>query len=91
MSNGNENEAANRSQRYDINRPRPRHGPKYTKYKICVSIMMVIFTKQHLSSIWSSFHENVNQHWGWVEERIAYKKSVYYLAFLPKCVSMRHF
>ena len=25
----------NRSQRYDINRPRPRHGHKYTKYKIC--------------------------------------------------------
>ena len=25
----------NRSQRYDINRPMPRHGQKYTKYKIC--------------------------------------------------------
>ena len=24
----------NRSQKYDINRPRPRHGHKYTKYKI---------------------------------------------------------
>ena len=22
-----------RSQRYDINRPRLKHGPKYTKYK----------------------------------------------------------
>ena len=24
----------NRPHRYDINRPRPRHGHKYTKYKI---------------------------------------------------------
>ena len=29
-----------RSHRYDINRPRPRHGYEYTKYKICLSIMM---------------------------------------------------
>ena len=30
MNNGNENEAEikNRSQRDDINRPKPRHGPK---------------------------------------------------------------
>ena len=32
----------NISQKYDINRPRPRHGPNYTKYKMCLSIMMVI-------------------------------------------------
>ena len=31
----------NRSQRYDINRPRPRHGHKYIKYKMCLRIMMV--------------------------------------------------
>ena len=24
----------NRSHRYNINRPRPRHGHKYTRYKI---------------------------------------------------------
>ena len=41
----------NRSSRYDINRPRHRHGHKYTKYKICLDIMMVIFIKQHLSNI----------------------------------------
>ena len=34
--------------RYDMNRPRPRHGHKYTKYKMCLSIMMVISLKQHL-------------------------------------------
>ena len=28
----------NRSHKYDINRPKPRHGHKYTKHKICLSI-----------------------------------------------------
>ena len=28
----------NRSHRYDINRPRPIYGHKYTKYKMCFSI-----------------------------------------------------
>ena len=38
----------NRSHRYD--RPRPRHGHKYTKYKMCFSTMMVICIKQHLNN-----------------------------------------
>ena len=41
----------NRSHRYDIHRPRPRHGYKFIKYKMCFSITMAIFTKQHLSNI----------------------------------------
>ena len=41
----------NRSHRYDINRPRPRHGHEYTKHKICLSLMMVICIKQHLRKI----------------------------------------
>ena len=40
-----------RSHRYDINRLRPRHGYKYSKYKMCLSMMMLICIKQHLSSI----------------------------------------
>ena len=55
--------------RYDINRPRPRHAHKYTKYKMCLGIMMVICIKQHLSNTWSSIHEKVKQHWGWVEKK----------------------
>ena len=39
------------SHRYDINRPRSRHGHKYTKYKMCLSIMMDICIKQQLSNI----------------------------------------
>ena len=53
MINDNENEAGNEKQitGYDLNRPRPRHGQKHTKYKICLSIMMIICIKQHISSI----------------------------------------
>ena len=56
----------NRSSRYDINRPRRRHGHKYTKYKLCLSFMMVICVNPHLSNIWSSIHDKVKQHWGWL-------------------------
>ena len=56
----------NRSHRYGINRPRPRYGHKYTKYKMGLSIMMVICNKQHLSNIWSSIHDKVKQQWSWV-------------------------
>ena len=60
----------NRSHRYDINGPRPRHGQKYTKYKICLGILMVIYIKQHLSNIWRSVHEKVKPYWGWVEKSV---------------------
>ena len=41
----------NRSSRYDLNRPRPRRGHKYAKYKIYLDIMIAICIKQHLSKI----------------------------------------
>ena len=41
----------NRSQGYDINRPRPRHGHKYTKYKMCPGTKIAICIKQRLSNI----------------------------------------
>ena len=39
------------SHRSDRNKPRPRHGHRYTKYKVCFSLMMIVYTKQHLSNI----------------------------------------
>ena len=69
----------NRSHRYDIKRTRPRHEhkyTKYTKYKMCLSIMMIICIKQHLRNILSSIHKKFKQHWSWVEKSVAYKKSV---------------
>ena len=44
-------------------RPRPTHGHKCTNYRMCQNTMMVIYIK-HLRNIWSSFFENVKQHWG---------------------------
>ena len=64
----------NRSQRYDINKLRPRQGHKHTKYKMCVSMMMIVCIKKHLNNIWSSSHENVKQYWGWVEKKALLKK-----------------
>ena len=51
----------NRSQRYDIKRPRPRYGRRYNKYKMCPNVIMAICIKQHLSNILSSIHEKAKQ------------------------------
>ena len=67
----------NRSYRYDMNGPRSRHGHKYSKYQKCLSMMLLICIKQHLTNIWSSIHEKVKQHSGWVEKkRYLYEKRV---------------
>ena len=65
----------NRSQRYDINRPRHILEPKYSKCKM-LSIMIVICIKRHLSNIWSSIHEKVHESNTEAElkKRVAYTK-----------------
>ena len=35
---------------------------------------MLLCIKQHLSNIWSSIHEKVKQHWGWVEKKVLFIK-----------------
>ena len=68
-------EMKNRSQRYDINRTRPTHDYKYTKYKMCLSMTMVICSKQHLRNIWNWIHEKVKQHSEAESKKsVAYKK-----------------
>ena len=59
--------------KYYENNCRSRHGLKYSKYKKCLSMMILICFKQDLSNICSSIHEKVKQHWGWVEKCVAYK------------------
>ena len=44
----------NISERYDINSLRPRHEHKYTKYKICLGIMMVSGKVKHELRVTSS-------------------------------------
>ena len=38
-----------KSQRYEINRPKSRHGRKYSKYKKCLGMMTLLCIKHHLS------------------------------------------
>ena len=56
------------SHRHDINRTWLRHKLKHTLHKMCLSMIMVLRNKQHLSNFWSWIHEKVKQHWGWVEK-----------------------
>ena len=46
-----------------------RHGHENSKYRKCLSMMMLICIKHHLSNICSSIHEKVKQDWGCVEEK----------------------
>ena len=70
MINHNEDEDENENgpHKNGLNRPRSRHVGKFSKYKTCLSITMLIYIKQPLSNIWSSIREKVKQHWGWVEK-----------------------
>ena len=66
----------NRSHRYDINRPWPSYGHEYTKYKECLSMMILTCIKQQLSNIWSLIPEKVKQYWGWDEKNaLLYNKA----------------
>ena len=65
----------NRSHRYSINRPRSRHGHKYSKHKNCLVMMMLRCIKKHLNNIWGSIYEKIKQHWGWVKKRRSLKKA----------------
>ena len=51
VKNEAEKKKKNRYQVYDIDRPRPRRGQKYTNYKMYPSIITVTCNKQHLSNI----------------------------------------
>ena len=59
----------NRLHIYDINTPKLRYVHEYTKYKIFLSIMVVICIRENLSNTWSSVQEKVKQHWRWVEKK----------------------
>ena len=73
MINNNENEVENkkinRKDMTQIELGLDMDTNDYAKYKMCLSIMMVICIKQHLRNIWSSNDEKVKQHWGWVKKK----------------------
>ena len=63
----------NRSHIHDANIPRPRHGHRYTNYKMSHCTMTVICIKQHISNIWSSVHEKGNSE-AELKKSVAFKK-----------------
>ena len=67
----------NRSHRYDINRPRSRHGHRYSKYKKCLSKMMLICIEQYLSKFEPQFMKKLSNTEAEFEKRVLYKKSVH--------------
>ena len=55
----------NRSHRYSINRPRSRHGHKYSKYKKYLNMMVLICIIRNTQATFEvSIYEKVKQHWG---------------------------
>ena len=49
--------------RYNISRTRSRRRHKYTKCKMCLSMIIFMCNKQHLSNISSWIHGTLKQHW----------------------------
>ena len=63
--------------RYDISRPKPR----YSKYKKCLNMMLLVCIKQHLSNLkQNSWKREVTLRVGW-KNALLIKKSVYFLKF----------
>ena len=80
MINNNENtglKMKNRSQKHDIDKPRPRYGHKYAKYQMWLSIMIVLCTKQHHSNFEAQFMKMLSNTKAELKKSVAYKKSVY--------------
>ena len=64
----------NRSQRYDINRPKSKHGCKYTKYEMCLVIIMVICIKQHIVLFEAQFMKKLSDTEAKVKKVLLIKK-----------------
>ena len=57
----------NRSHRYDINRPRSRQEHKCSKYKKCLSMMLICIKLKHLKKLSNTKAE--------LKKSVAYKKA----------------
>ena len=77
----------NRSHRYDGNRTRPRCGNEYAKYKTRLSMMMVMYNKQHLGNIWN-WRKKLSKAQAELKKCVAYKKSVYSKTIIKKLLDI---
>ena len=68
-----------RSHRYDINKPRYRHEHKYTKWKMCLGMMIIVCVMLQLSNIGNSNNEKIK----WAKKSVAYIKNCVSLHKIP--------
>ena len=73
--NKNETEMKNRSHRYDITRPRPRHGHKYAIYNMS-QFNMTICINQQYATFEAQFMKNLSNTEAELKKSVAFKKSV---------------
>ena len=64
----------NRSHRYDINSHRSRHGHECSKYKKCLTMVMLVCIKQHLSNIEAQFMVKLSNTEAELKKSVVYKK-----------------
>ena len=64
----------NRLHTYDINRPRPRHGDKYSEYKNCLNMMMLRFIQQQQATYEAQFMSKLSNTEAELKKNVAYKK-----------------
>ena len=65
----------NISHRYNINRPRHRHGHKYTKYEVCLRIIMVISSNTQ-AAFEAQFMKKLSNTEAQLKARVAYENGV---------------
>ena len=67
----------NRLLGYDINKPRPKHGHKYTKYNICHNTLMLIYISSNiLATIKARFMKKSSNTEAELKKSTGSKKSV---------------
>ena len=63
----------NGSHRHETNRTRPRHGHKYTKYKMCLSMIMVCAISNTLATSETTLMEKLSNIEAELKKSLAYK------------------
>ena len=66
-----------RSHRYDINRPMSRHGRQYSKYKKCLTMMVLTCISNTYATFEAQFMKKLNNTEVELEKCDDYKKRVY--------------
>ena len=75
----------NRLQSYNINRTRLKHGPKYTKYKMCLKIKMVLSNTKARFKV--QFMKKLSNTEAELKKSVAYEKKACNLFFISTALT----